>query len=214
MKKIVSYLYFLFCKFFFKLYCPLTIQGRERLPDTPFILCSNHNSHMDTPVLMLATGIPFNQFGMVAAKDYFFDNPWRNLIFNMAMNLIAINRDVSRTSLMNNITACKQFVENEGKHLIIYPEGTRSLTGEIQSFKRGPALIALKLGMPLIPVYIEGTYQSLRKGYYFPRFQKIRVHIGHPILANTDKKQMTEQLENSIKQLRIHNETNEMVRLG
>src|SRR5437763_474109 len=126
MKRMASYLYFLFCKFFFKFYCPITVSGQENLPSRPFILCSNHNSHLDTPVLMLATGIPFNQFGMVAAKDYFFDNVWRKRIASILMNLIPIDRNVSRDSLAENMSACQHFIENKG-NLIIYPEGTRSL---------------------------------------------------------------------------------------
>lgn len=198
----MSYFYFLFCRAFFKLYCPLKVEGRENLPAGSFILCSNHNSHMDTPVLMLATGMPFNQFGMLAARDYFFDNPWRNRIVNFLMNLIPIDRKVSRASLVKNISACKHFVEKGRRHLIIYPEGTRSLTGEMQPFKRGPALIALELAMPLIPVYINGAYQSLGKGQRFPKLGKISVRIGKPIIANKDKKQVTELLENSVKKLK------------
>jgi len=157
---------------------------------------------MDTPVLMLATGMAFNQFGMLAAQDYFFDNPWRKRIVNFLMNLIPIDRKISRSSLAKNISACKHFVENGRHHLIIYPEGTRSLTGEIQPFKRGPALIALELAMPLIPVYIHGAYQSLCKGRYFPKYGKINVKIGKPILPNKNKKLVTELLESNVKKLK------------
>jgi 1-acyl-sn-glycerol-3-phosphate acyltransferase len=202
MKKMVSHFYFLFCKFFFKYYCPIKVDGRENLSQSPFILCSNHTSHMDTPVLMLATGIPFKQFGMVAAKDYFFDNPWRNRIINLLMNLIPIDRNASRESLKKDISSCKHFVETKGHHLIIYPEGTRSITGEIQPFKRGPALIAHKLSMPIIPIYIDGTFQAMGKGRIFPRWGTIHVKIGKSILTNQDTKKITEQLENSVKNLK------------
>lgn len=202
MKRIISYIYFLFCRGFFKFYCPLKIQGRENLPPGSFILCSNHASHIDTPVLMLATGLPFNLFGMVAARDYFFDNPWRNKIVNFLMNLIPIDRNVSRATLMHNMHLCKNFIEKRRGHLIIYPEGTRSVTGEIQPFKRGPAMIAQELAMPLIPVYIDGTYRALRKGRWFPRASKISVKIGKPILPHADKKQVIGLLEASVKNLK------------
>src|SRR5579871_4403770 len=108
----MSYLYFLFCKLFFKWYCPLEVYGHENLPESSFILCSNHNSHMDSPVLMLATGLPFNRFGMVAAKDYFFDTPWRKIVVNHLMNLIPVSRTVTRDSWNESIHACQQFVES------------------------------------------------------------------------------------------------------
>ena len=57
----------------FNLWCPLRTHGRNNLPDAPYILCSNHSSHMDSAALMYAGGLGFNQFGMVAAQDYFFD---------------------------------------------------------------------------------------------------------------------------------------------
>jgi len=201
MKKIAAYLYFVFCRIFFSIFCPLKVHGRENLPARCFILCSNHNSHMDTPVLMLATGIPFSQFGMIAAKDYFFDNSWRKMTAGIAMNLIPIDRKVSRQSLKKNISACKNFVENNEGYLIMFPEGTRSLTGDMQPFKRGAAMIALALAVPLIPAYIDGTYLSMRKGQIFPRFRKIHVRIGKPIFASHNRSRLTELLENSIKDL-------------
>lgn len=118
------------------------------------------------------------------------------------MNLIPIDRKVSRLSLAKNISACKNFVENRQGNLILYPEGTRSVTGEIQPFKRGPAMMAWKLAMPLVPVYIEGTYQVLSKGRCFPKRGEINVKIGKPIIACKDKKQVTELLEKSIKKLK------------
>ncbi len=204
MKRITSYLYFLFCKFFFRFYCPLKVDGREHIPSGSFILCSNHNSHMDTPALMLATGMSFNQFGMIAAKDYFFDHRWRKIFSTIAMNLIPIDRKISPHSLAKNILACKQFVKKGKKNLIMYPEGTRSSTGEIQPFKRGAAMIALELAMPLIPVYIEGTHEAMRKGNRFPKPGKINVKIGKPISVdeNKDKGELTTLLENTIKQLK------------
>src|SRR5262249_16224061 len=51
-----------FCHTFFKLYCPLTVQERHRLPDGPFLLCSNHTSHADSAVLMTASGRSFRNF--------------------------------------------------------------------------------------------------------------------------------------------------------
>lgn len=202
MKKVIRYLYFVFCNIIFKRYCTLRVEGKDNLPMSPFILCSNHNSHMDTPALMLATGISFNQFGMIAARDYFFDNPWRKIIVNTLMNLIPIDRKITRKSLTSNILNCQEFVKKGQHYLIMYPEGTRSLTGEIQPFKCGPAFIAKKLGIPLIPVYISGTYEAMAKGVCFPRQNKIYVKIGNPIFVNNNQKSTTQLLEQSIRKLK------------
>ena len=61
----------LFCRALFNLWCPAKVEGRENLPSAPFIFCSNHCSHMDSAALMYAGGEDFDQYGMVAAKDYF-----------------------------------------------------------------------------------------------------------------------------------------------
>ena len=64
-------LFELFGTMLFNLWCPLSVHSRERLPSPPFMVCSNHGSHMDSAALMYASDLGFSQFGMVAAKDYF-----------------------------------------------------------------------------------------------------------------------------------------------
>lgn len=209
----LSFLFTWFCKMIFKFYCPLTIQGKENLPPPPFIICSNHCSHMDTPVLMLATGLSFHRFGMIAAKDYFFDNTRRKRFLNLFMNLIPINRKCTKTSIINDLTHCKQFVQAKANNLIIYPEGSRSLSGDMRRFKGGIALIACELNLPIVPVHIKGTHQTMPKGQNFPLPGKISAVVGKPIYINpsmgeiTQQKpivfyrQLTENLETQIKEL-------------
>lgn len=192
----------------------MRVEGRENLPHSPFILCSNHCSHMDAPVLMLATGKKFKQFGMVAAKDYFFDNKKRKNIVTLLMNLIPINRKCTRESLNQDFSLCSSFVQQNNRNLIIYPEGTRSLTGQLQPFKRGPAMIAAELGVSIVPVHIQGTHYALGKGRNFPRRKKISVAFGKPLHPDFYKKvasekapfnlyrEMTLELESSIKSLK------------
>jgi len=69
--RFIKKLFELFCKAVFMSYCPLQVNGRENIPATSFIFCSNHSSHMDSGVLMGASGLPFRQFGLMAAKEYF-----------------------------------------------------------------------------------------------------------------------------------------------
>jgi len=176
--------FYYFCKMFFKWYCPLKVKGQENLPATPYILFSNHCSHLDTPVLMLATGKTFGHFSMIAAKDYFFDNHRRYSIVNKLMNIISIDRNPTKRSLKNDIEACKHAVQDKQQNLIIYPEGTRSITGDVQSFKSGVAMMAVELGIPLVPVYINGTFDTLGKGNNFPKPGKISVMIGKSIMPN------------------------------
>ena len=79
----------------FNFWCPLRTHGRDKLPEPPFILCSNHSSHMDSAALMYAR-LGFNQFGMVAAQDYFFENKKRKNSLPLLMNLIPADRKSNR----------------------------------------------------------------------------------------------------------------------
>jgi long-chain acyl-CoA synthetase len=139
---------------------------------------------MDSAALMYAGGEDFDRYGMVAAKDYFFDNQKRNSFLSKLMNLIPADRGARRASIVKLMVACREFTRHENRSLIIYPEGTRSKTGEIAPMKKGPAMIAATLGLPIVPVYIKGTHHAYPKGGRIIKPARIRVCIGEPIDPN------------------------------
>jgi|TARA_B100000959_G_scaffold254600_1_gene286367 1-acyl-sn-glycerol-3-phosphate acyltransferase/long-chain acyl-CoA synthetase len=205
----------LFCRGLFNLYCPLKVIGRENLPSPPFMFCSNHCSHMDSAALMYAGGEDFNQYGMVAAKDYFFDNQKRNSFLSKLMNLIPADRGARRTSIVKLMVACREFTRHGNRSLIIYPEGTRSKTGEMVPMKKGPAMIAATLDIPIVPVYIKGTHHAYPKGGRIIKPARICVRIGEPIDPNRFQEEhggdrtiytaITSEMENRIHKLKdIH----------
>src|SRR3990167_10835786 len=152
-----------FCLWVFHCYCRFSVYGRENLIPGSYILCSNHSSHMDSPALMLATRRPFKEFFMLAAKDYFFDPQKKTSLSAKLMNLIAVDRRNPLTALREIQRHCKNIGEKNHK-LIIFPEGTRSTSSTLLSFKKGAAFTALMLNLPIIPVYIEGTADAFPKG--------------------------------------------------
>ena len=212
--RFIKKLFEIFCKTVFISYCPLTVEGRENIPDSSFIFCSNHSSHMDSGVLMGASGLPFKQFGMMAAKEYFFGNKIRRITLNLLMNLIPIDRKTNHVAIVQSLAACREFTRNGNRNIIIYPEGTRSITGNMAKFKKGPAMIATELGIPIVPAYIDGTFQAMRKGSKFIKPHKLHVVIGNAIdptdyygqIDPGSHKQIydriTAALENSIHQLK------------
>jgi 1-acyl-sn-glycerol-3-phosphate acyltransferase len=179
--KCIKKIFEIYCKILFTFYCPLKVTGRENIPSSSFIFCSNHNSHMDSGVLMTASGLPFKNFAMMAAKDYFFDNERRKYYLNLLMNLIPVDRKANRRSIVEYLAACREFIKDKNAILIIYPEGTRSKTGEMQAFKKGPAMISAELGLPIVPAFIKGTFIAWPKGKIFIRPHKIRIKIGAPV---------------------------------
>lgn len=215
--RFIKKLFELFCKAVFLSYCPLQVTGRENIPATSFIFCSNHSSHMDSGVLMGASGLPFRQFGLMAAKEYFFSNTIRRVSLNLLMNLIPIDRKTNHVTLVQSLAACREFVRNGNRNIIIYPEGTRSLSGKTARFKKGPAMIATELGIPIVPAYIDGTFAAMRKGSKFIKPRKIHVRIGKAIDPRTYTDQadagshkhiydrITDDLEQSIQRLMPNN---------
>jgi long-chain acyl-CoA synthetase len=171
-----------FCSTLFHTWCPLTIIGRGQLPTPPFLLCSNHCSHMDSAALMAASGLPFGHCAMLAAKDYFFENRRRKGLLPRLMNLIPADRRASRGAIAEVLHACRAFLLGGDRCLIMYPEGTRSATGQLQPLKKGAAMIAMELGIPIVPVHIEGTFRALPKGASLIRPARVTLRIGAPLL--------------------------------
>jgi 1-acyl-sn-glycerol-3-phosphate acyltransferase len=183
---------------------------------------------MDVVALMIASGRPFSDFAMVAAQDYFFGHRLQAAA-NLLFNLIPLERRATQRQLMAHIERCKRFLDGGGKALIIFPEGTRTRTGEMQPFKRGPAVVSTTLGLPLVPAYIDGTYRSWRKNNWFMRPRHIRVRFGppvEPIATNESEtpfatyRRITEELERRVHELReltrdgTKSDPHEMVGLG
>ena len=69
----------------------------------------------------------------------------------------------------------------QGKVLCVFPEGSRSRDGRIKEFKKGVAIVAREMNVPLVPVAIKGTYEVLAPGRKFPRPARVSVTIGKPI---------------------------------
>lgn len=198
----------LFCHFLYSIYCPLTVSGREHLPKTQFIICSNHSSHMDTTALIYATKLGPNRFSALAAQDYFFSKDGKLPLSAHLLNLIPVSRQASRQSLQSCIDTCKTHIAR-GQNFIIYPEGTRSTDGQLHELKNGAAFIAAQLRLPIVPAFIHGTFAAMPKGNNLIRPKKIIVKFGEPINtydpsgnSKVPYKQITQTLKNRIIELK------------
>jgi 1-acyl-sn-glycerol-3-phosphate acyltransferase len=208
-----------FCRTFFSVYSPLTVEGRHHLPNQPFLLCSNHTSHADSAVLMTASGRSFRSFALIGASDYFFHS--RSVRWRVAplMNVIPISRQPGAHSLSACLDSCRRFLQSGG-NLILYPEGTRSPDGEMRNFKSGVGLFALELGVPVVPAYIDGTHEILPKGKSFPRSGSVTVRFGEALqparlgsegLHRDQRRYFVEQLTQRIRMLHSRYAAQELV---
>lgn len=153
-------------------------EGMEHLPEKgPFIIAANHTSHLDSGALLSLLGRRARDVHVVGAKDYFFNSDLKGWFVSTFLNVLPFDR---QDDFLQSLQLSEDAVRL-GRSLIIFPEGTRSLSGRMAPFKPGLGLLALELGVPIVPAYIEGTFEALPKGRSLPRFRPITVRFGPPI---------------------------------
>ena len=161
--------------------CGLEVRGLEHLPaDGSCILCANHSSHADTFALATASGSRSRRLVFLGARDYFSKLRWRRHLLERIICLAEFDRRSNAAATMHNLRvlgACR----DEGRIVVLFPEGTRSVDGRIAPFKPGAAMFADKLSMKVVPCRIDGAHAILRKGRRLPRPSRLRVSFGAPI---------------------------------
>ena len=180
------------------------ITGREYLPqNTPCIIAANHNSHMDTLVLMSLFPLArLPHVRPVAAADYFLKNKWVAWLSTQFIGILPIPRQ--RTGAHGHPLAAVEQAIAAGQTVIIFPEGSRGEPETLSPFKTGVAHLAKALPhIPVVPVYIDGAGKVLPKGeaLFVPFVMDVR--IGEPLyFSHKNCQAFVEQLANRIQQLR------------
>lgn len=163
-----------------RIYHRFRILGREHLPlDRPFALVANHASHLDAVTLLSALPLSRIQTAYpAAAKDYFFTSMPKIAFSAVVMNAMPFDRkDNPRESL----ALCRELLETPGHVLIIFPEGTRSPTGELGPFKPGIGFLTAATPIAVVPCHLEGAFRAWPKGALVPRPRKLTLRIGEPM---------------------------------
>ncbi len=157
---------------------PVSVEGIENLKiDGSVILMPNHQSNFDIPLLLGCLPVQFRWL----AKAELFKIP----IFGRGMRgcgYISIDRS-NRKSAFRSLAEAAQKIRN-GVSVLIFPEGTRSWDGEIQSFKKGGFVLSVDAGVPIIPIVISGTRAVMPKGKLLIRKQTIGMKILAPIATS------------------------------
>ena len=156
------------------------VTGRAYLPAArQFIVAANHSSHLDMGLVKHALGDWGDRLVALAAKDYFFDDPLKRVYFENFTNLIPMDRT---GSLRESLRLAARVIE-DGYVLLIFPEGTRSENGVMQSFKASIGYLSLHHRIDVLPMYLEGTHDAMPKGNVLPKQgTKVAAHIG-PVLS-------------------------------
>jgi 1-acyl-sn-glycerol-3-phosphate acyltransferase len=175
--------------------------GREHLDgiEPPFLICPNHTSHLDVSTLRLALGPHLRRrLAAAAADDYFFARRRFRSFIAAWLGGVAFRRGVSPES----IAGVERLLAG-GWGVILFPEGTRSRSGELASFKPGVGLLATRTGVPVVPVRIDGLHAILPPGQVRPRRGHVEVRFGAPLraLPDEDARAFTARLETAVRSL-------------
>lgn len=154
--------------------CPVEVNGKEHIlrDHGPYVVIANHQSMFDIFVMYGYIGLNFKWvMKQEIRKMWFIGRACQDAGF------IFVD-DTRKSSIHETMEAAKK-VLSDGVSIFIFPEGSRTFTGEMGRFKKGAFLMAEALDAPLLPVTIDGAFEVLKRGHRIPHPHKIRLTI-HP----------------------------------
>jgi len=194
----------------------MRVEGRERLAavEGPVIFAANHQSHMDTPVIMAAMPARFRyRVAPAMAKEFFkahfypaqhtarerFTNGLNYYLAALFFNAFPLpQREAGARQTLRYIGD----VLEDGFSVLIFPEGRRSTTGAIDTFRPGIGMIASRLNVPVVPVRIDGLDRVLHPTARMARPGRVRVAFGAPMrVTGDDYEAIAKQVENAVRAL-------------
>jgi 1-acyl-sn-glycerol-3-phosphate acyltransferase len=151
------------------------VEGLHNVPSgQSVVFCANHQSNVDPPILFNALHSRLHILFKAELKKL----PLLGRAFQVG-GFVPIDRS-SREQSMAAIEQVAQSLR-DGNSFLTFPEGTRSRTGALLPFKRGPFLMALKAQVPVVPVAVQGGTASMRRGSWILRPTTVTVRIGAPV---------------------------------
>ena len=156
----------------------LHVRGLEKLPRSgAYIISSNHQSYLDP--LILASVLPppvFDKVFALGTSEIFGEGLMRRLA--RSLRIVVLDPDANLTPAMR----AGAFGLRQGRPLILYPEGERSIDGAPRIFKKGAAILSIHMQVPIVPVAIEGFYKAWPRNKFFQQFTALKMVFGDPIV--------------------------------
>jgi 1-acyl-sn-glycerol-3-phosphate acyltransferase len=176
-----------------------SIEGVENIPkDEAFILTSNHQSLLDIAVYNIAIERKFSYL----AKKELLKVPFLGTGLTM-MGHFTIDRH-NRKSAMETMKEVTRKVKDEDYSVLIFPEGTRSIDGNLGEFKKGAFMLAAETGAQILPAAIDGGYKVVNKSSWVVQGGEMKIKIGKPISVKpaenkVEQKALAKELSVSVK---------------
>src|SRR5438552_6503320 len=150
-------------------------EGQTNIPyHTNFIVAANHQSHLDMGLTKMALGDAGTDLVALAAADYFFDTKYKRAYMENFTILVPMERS---GSLRQSLRHARSYFDR-GYNALIFPEGTRSMTGLMADFKPVIGYLALASRVGILPVYLRGTYEAFPKGSTILKSRDVGARIG------------------------------------
>jgi len=189
------FIYYLIIFPIIRIFVRYKIIGKENLKQIkePVIIVSNHQSHFDFGLIMKALPIRIRTKLAIGAFEEYFFNPEHNL-FRKFYGWLTYQLGTTLLNLypMPQTKNPKKSIEFTGKlldkgfNILLFPEGHRTTDGKINHFMNGIGLITYHMKAPVVPIKIEGLFNILSRGSFFPKFGKATLKIGKPLIIKTD----------------------------
>ena len=162
-----------------KIFFRLDARGTENIArEGSFIIAPNHASYLDGFVVVLS--LPFSRFKnlyLLGISDFF--TGFLKSRFARLAHVIPIDS----STYLNRALQTSAYVLRNGRSICVFPEGGRSPDGSLLEFKKGVGILAVEMGVPVVPAYIRGAFEALPRTAALPRFTKISVTFGKPLSA-------------------------------
>jgi long-chain acyl-CoA synthetase len=163
-------------------------EGQSNIPPhTNFLVAANHCSHLDMGLTKMALGESGKDLVALAAADYFFDTKYKRAVMENFTNLVPMERT---GSLRQSLRHALSFL-HRGYNALIFPEGTRSVTGIMADYKPVIGYLALHAKVGILPMFLYGTYEAMPKGTTFIKSRDIGARIGR-FLQYEELEEMTQ----------------------
>ena len=182
-------------RLFFRLYNRLEVRGLSNVPNEgPMLVASNHASFVDPPLVGSVLPIRLRYL----AKESLFRVPLLGFLIRTLGAVPVAREDSQRAGAVMKLLLA---LLKEGECVLLFPEGSRTEDGRLKPLEAGVAYLSVKTGVPVLPVYVKGSFEAWPKGKALPRPSKLKLSISRLIYPDPDMSNERERREKLMKSL-------------